>query len=102
MPKERLFDRLSRVFSNVGEIKINQQTKEACIDLRRENDNTLSGAATIIFEQEESVKKAIEKYNEKCPPLLNGAEIRVEKFKMKTERAATPPPVLREPLLTSS
>ncbi|CAF1678941.1 unnamed protein product [Rotaria sp. Silwood1] len=100
MPKQRLLDALRKVFSTVGKIKINQQTQVASIDLFRKEDNTsqLNVTATITFEQEESVMKAIEKYNGKRVPIFNDAQIRVKKSEMTTERtsARTPPSVLQE------
>ncbi|CAM4851457.1 unnamed protein product [Rotaria magnacalcarata] len=63
--EEQLFDKLSRVFSTVGNIKINQQANKSSIHLFKDkvNRTRLTGSATITFEREESVMKAIEKYN---------------------------------------
>ncbi|CAM4887761.1 unnamed protein product [Rotaria socialis] len=84
--EEHLLDKLWKVFSTVGNIKINQETKGASIDLFRKIDNKppLNGTATITFEREESVVKAIEKYNGKCVPILNNNQIYVKKSEVTT------------------
>ncbi|CAF3457468.1 unnamed protein product [Rotaria socialis] len=84
--EEQLFDKLSRVFSIVGNIKINQQANKSSIHLFKDkvNRTRLTGSAKITFEREESVMKAIEKYNGKCVPILNDNQIYVKKPEVAT------------------
>ncbi|CAF3952688.1 unnamed protein product, partial [Adineta steineri] len=91
MTEQRLFDTLFDEFSTVGQIKRDEQTSQPCIDLikARKDKTRLTGNAKVTFEQEESVEKAIEKYNGKRVETLNDAQIFVEK--LKAERSASTP-----------
>ncbi|CAF3492662.1 unnamed protein product [Rotaria socialis] len=66
--------------------KINQQANKSSIHLFKDkvNRTRLTGSATITFEREESVMKAIEKYNGKCVPILNDNQIYVKKSEVTT------------------
>ncbi|CAF1491385.1 unnamed protein product [Adineta steineri] len=88
MPEQLLFDTLWDEFITVGDIKMDQQTKP-CIHLFKRVDNKyqLNGTAAIIFQKEESVKKAIEAYNRRRVRSLNNAQICVRKSDV-----ITPPP----------
>ncbi|CAM2716131.1 unnamed protein product [Rotaria socialis] len=84
--EEHLLDKLWKVFSTVGNIEINQQANKSSIHLFKDkvNRTRLTGSATITFEREESVMKAIEKYNGKCVPILNDNQIYVKKSEVTT------------------
>ncbi|CAF4417945.1 unnamed protein product, partial [Adineta steineri] len=91
MTEQCLFDTLLDEFSTVGQIKRDEQTSQPCIDLiKAKKDKTrLTGNAKVTFEQEESVEKAVEKYNGQRVQTLNGAQVFVEK--LKAERSAPTP-----------
>ncbi|CAF3477264.1 unnamed protein product [Rotaria socialis] len=87
MSEQVLFDKLCDVFLTVGKIKINRITDKPWINLLRQkgNKSELSGMASVTFEEEESVIKAIKKYNQQCIPTFNNARIYVQKHKAKHE-----------------
>ncbi|CAF4098310.1 unnamed protein product [Rotaria magnacalcarata] len=92
MPEQVLFDKLTNVFLTVGKIKINRRTGKPWINLLRQKDNRcqLSGNAGITFEEEESVIKAIKKYNQQSIPAFNDARIYVQKHKARNEGTIWP------------
>ncbi|CAF1315958.1 unnamed protein product [Adineta steineri] len=94
MPEQLLFDTLWDEFITVGDIKMDQQAKP-CIHLFKRVDNKypLNGTAAITFQKEESVKKAIEKYNRTHVRSLNNAQIYVR----KSEVTMPPPAPLQLP-----
>ncbi|CAF1214418.1 unnamed protein product, partial [Adineta steineri] len=93
MPEQLLFDTLWDEFITVGDIKMDQQAKP-CIHLFKRVDNKypLNGTAAITFQKEESVKKAIEKYNRIRVRSLNNAQIFVRKTEVTNKRSFTPTP----------
>ncbi|UJR19317.1 hypothetical protein I4U23_022446 [Adineta vaga] len=96
MPVQRLLDALQILFNRVGSIKIDQRTKKLSIYLFKKSDDKskLNGIATITFEEEEPVMKAIERYNGKCEPSLNNNQIFVKISENIAETTPSPTPQL--------
>lgn len=85
MSEKLLFDTLWDEFNTAGSIKKNNKTKQPCICLYKLKGSKieLSGRATVRFNNEESVTKAIDMYNGKVVPSLNGSRLYVCRFKQK-------------------
>ncbi|CAF4728385.1 unnamed protein product, partial [Rotaria magnacalcarata] len=97
MAEQHLLGALSRMFSSIGQIKINRRTDKPWINLLREKNNTseLSGTAIVTFEEEESVIEAIKKYNQQCIPTFNNAQIFVSEERKKPFGAESAQPTQR-------
>ncbi|UJR06932.1 hypothetical protein I4U23_011221 [Adineta vaga] len=90
MSDRRLYDTLREVFSEAGHIKINERTNKSYIYLFKDklHNSEFRGMATITFEKEESIKRAIEKFNGHCVSRLNNYRI----FVKESETSSRPRP----------
>ncbi|CAF1178037.1 unnamed protein product [Adineta steineri] len=88
MSKERLFDKVKDVFSTCGNITTYGKTNKPDIHLfpKKDNRSILNGTAMVKFEKEDSVMKAIEKYNRKQVPALDNKQINVRFGRVKREK----------------
>ncbi|CAF0817401.1 unnamed protein product [Adineta steineri] len=88
MSKERLFDKVKDVFSTCGNITTYGKTNKPDIQLftKKDNRSILIGTAMVKFEKEDSVMKAIEKYNRKQVPALDNKQINVRFGRVKREK----------------
>ncbi|CAF0858872.1 unnamed protein product [Adineta steineri] len=88
MSKERLFDKVKDVFSTCGNITTYGKTNRPDIQLftKKDNRSILIGTAMVKFEKEDSVMKAIEKYNRKQVPALDNKQINVRFGRVKREK----------------
>ncbi|CAF4447728.1 unnamed protein product, partial [Rotaria magnacalcarata] len=97
MVEQHLLGALSRMFSSIGQIKINRRTNKPWINLLRQKNNPyeLSGMAFVTFEEEESVIAAVKKYNKQCIPTFNNAQIFVSEERKKPFEAESAQPTQR-------
>ncbi|CAF1468189.1 unnamed protein product [Adineta steineri] len=84
MAENQLFDAVYSVFSTVGQIKMDDETKKLSIYLlKRKTDMSLNGNAIVMYENEEAVTEAIRTYNETRVPILKNAKVCVAEPKEK-------------------